>query len=113
MFVGYLFLRFKDRHEICQINPSQTLMNLQYKEGDVMLNLSCGKRSQSLVCLLAWLWQARMRKCIYVAVLFCTMLSTNLLFLMLGIFLENAIKKFEFKTSYLATSPFYTLILPL
>ncbi len=26
----YLFLRFKDRHEIRQINPSQTLMILQY-----------------------------------------------------------------------------------
>ncbi len=30
MFVGYLFLRFKDGREIRQINPSQTLMNLQY-----------------------------------------------------------------------------------
>ncbi len=30
MFAGYLFLRFKDDCEICQINPSQTLMNLQY-----------------------------------------------------------------------------------
>ncbi len=30
MFVGYLFLRFKDGHEIRQINPSQTLRNLQY-----------------------------------------------------------------------------------
>ena len=30
MFAGYLFLRFKDGHEICQINPSQTLINLQY-----------------------------------------------------------------------------------
>ncbi len=27
---GCLFLRFKDGHEICQINPPQTLMNLQY-----------------------------------------------------------------------------------
>ncbi len=27
---GYLLLQFKDGHEICQINPSQTLMNLQY-----------------------------------------------------------------------------------
>ncbi len=30
MFARYLFLRFKDRREIRQINPSQTLMNLQY-----------------------------------------------------------------------------------
>ncbi len=30
MFAGYLFLRFKGGHEIRQINPSQTLMNLQY-----------------------------------------------------------------------------------
>ncbi len=30
MFAGYLFLRFKDSREIHQINPSQTLMNLQY-----------------------------------------------------------------------------------
>ncbi len=30
MFVGYLFLRFKDSHKIRQINPSQILMNLQY-----------------------------------------------------------------------------------
>ncbi len=29
MFAGYLFLRFKDGHEIRQINLSQTLMNLQ------------------------------------------------------------------------------------
>ncbi len=29
-FAGYLFLRFKDDREIRQINPSQTLMNLQY-----------------------------------------------------------------------------------
>ncbi len=31
MFAGtlYLFLRFKDGREFCQINPSQTLMNLQ------------------------------------------------------------------------------------
>ncbi len=28
MFAGYLFLQFKDRREIRQINPSQTLMNL-------------------------------------------------------------------------------------
>ncbi len=26
----YLFLRFKDGHEFRQINPLQTLMNLQY-----------------------------------------------------------------------------------
>ncbi len=30
MFAWYLFLRFKDRREIRQINPLQTLMNLQY-----------------------------------------------------------------------------------
>ncbi len=30
MFAGYLFLRFKEAREIRQINPSQTLMNLQY-----------------------------------------------------------------------------------
>ncbi len=30
MFAGYLFLRFKYGREICQINPMQTLMNLQY-----------------------------------------------------------------------------------
>ncbi len=30
MFAGYLFLRYKDGREIRQINPSQTLMNLQY-----------------------------------------------------------------------------------
>ncbi len=30
MFGGYLFLRFKDGREIRQINPLQTLMNLQY-----------------------------------------------------------------------------------
>ena len=30
MFAGYLFLRFKDCCEIRQINPLQTLMNLQY-----------------------------------------------------------------------------------
>ncbi len=30
MFVGDLFLHFKDGREIRQINPSQTLMNLQY-----------------------------------------------------------------------------------
>ncbi len=29
MFAGYLFLQFKDGREIRQINPSQTLMNLQ------------------------------------------------------------------------------------
>ncbi len=33
MFAGYLFLRFKDGREIRQINPSQTLMNLQYHKG--------------------------------------------------------------------------------
>ncbi len=32
MFAGYIFLRFKDGREIRQINPSQTLMNLQYKD---------------------------------------------------------------------------------
>ncbi len=32
MFAGYLFLRFKDRREIRQINPSETLMNLQYSK---------------------------------------------------------------------------------
>ncbi len=30
MFAGYLFLLFKDCREVRQINPSQTLMNLQY-----------------------------------------------------------------------------------
>ncbi len=30
MFAGYLFLRFDNGHEIRQINPLQTLMNLQY-----------------------------------------------------------------------------------
>ncbi len=30
MFAGYLILRFQDGGEIRQINPSQTLMNLQY-----------------------------------------------------------------------------------
>ena len=30
MFLGYSFLRFKDGHEIRQINPLQTLMDLQY-----------------------------------------------------------------------------------
>ncbi len=30
MFAGYLVLRFKDGREIRQINPSQTLINLQY-----------------------------------------------------------------------------------
>ncbi len=30
MFVGYLFLQFKDGREIHQINPLQILMNLQY-----------------------------------------------------------------------------------
>ncbi len=30
MFAGYLFLRFKDGREICQINALETLMNLQY-----------------------------------------------------------------------------------
>ncbi len=30
MFVGDLFLHFKDGREIRQINPSQPLMNLQY-----------------------------------------------------------------------------------
>ncbi len=29
MFAGYLFLQLKDSREIRQINPSQTLMNLQ------------------------------------------------------------------------------------
>ncbi len=29
---------------------------LPYKEGDIMLNGSSGKRNQSLVCSLAWLW---------------------------------------------------------
>ncbi len=31
MFVGYLFLRFKDCRKFRQINPSHTLMNLQYQ----------------------------------------------------------------------------------
>ncbi len=35
MFAGYLFLRFKDGREIRQINPSQTLMNLQYIAKDI------------------------------------------------------------------------------
>ncbi len=30
MFAGNLFLRFTDGREIREINPSQTLMNLQY-----------------------------------------------------------------------------------
>ncbi len=30
MFVGYLLMQFKDGREIRQINPPQTLMNLQY-----------------------------------------------------------------------------------
>ncbi len=30
MFAGYLILRFENGREIRQINPSQTLMNLQY-----------------------------------------------------------------------------------
>ncbi len=38
MFAGYLFLRFKDGREIRQINPSQTLMNLQY-----CLHWYCGR----------------------------------------------------------------------
>ncbi len=29
MFAGYLFVRFKDGRKIRQINPSQTLINLQ------------------------------------------------------------------------------------
>ena len=29
-FAGYILLRFKDGREICQINPSQTLMILHY-----------------------------------------------------------------------------------
>ena len=29
MYAGILFLRFEDDREIPQINPSQTLMNLQ------------------------------------------------------------------------------------
>ncbi len=33
MFAGYLFLQFKDDREIRQINPSQTLINLQYYMG--------------------------------------------------------------------------------
>ncbi len=36
MFAGYLFLRFKDGHKIHQINPSQTLMNLEYADTYVM-----------------------------------------------------------------------------
>ncbi len=32
MFAGYLYLQFKDGRKIRQINPSQTLMNLQYME---------------------------------------------------------------------------------
>ena len=32
MFAEYLFLRFNDCREILQINPSQTLMNLQYSK---------------------------------------------------------------------------------
>ncbi len=32
MFARYLFLRVKDGRKIHQINPSQTLMNLQYTE---------------------------------------------------------------------------------
>ncbi len=31
IFAGYLFLRFKDGHEIRQINPSQKLIKLQYQ----------------------------------------------------------------------------------
>ncbi len=33
MFAGYLFLQFKDWREVRQINPLQTLMNLQYLVG--------------------------------------------------------------------------------
>ncbi len=40
MFAGYLFLRFKDGREIRQINPSQTLMNLQYPKLDYMCVLT-------------------------------------------------------------------------
>ncbi len=36
MFAGYLFLQFKDGREIRQINPSQTLMNLRYKQISVL-----------------------------------------------------------------------------
>ena len=39
MFAGYLFLRFKDGREIRQINPSQTLMNLQYQTLKLVLVL--------------------------------------------------------------------------
>ncbi len=36
-FAWYLFLRFKDGREIRQINPSQTLMNLQYSTSALIL----------------------------------------------------------------------------
>ncbi len=57
MFAGYLFLRFKDCREIPQINPSQTLMNVQYqvvKTGtDVMRNWHVYvKKAYVLLCLL-------------------------------------------------------------
>ncbi len=34
MFAGYLILRFEDGRKIRQINPPQTLMNLQYTDID-------------------------------------------------------------------------------
>ncbi len=43
MFAGYLFLRFKDGRGIHQINPSQTILNLQYLAVDQLtIDLSRG-----------------------------------------------------------------------
>ncbi len=53
MLAGYLFLRFKDGREICQINPSQTLMNLQYmyfQERQEQSNASCLPSGWQLTC---------------------------------------------------------------
>ncbi len=71
MFAGYLFLRFKNGREIRQINPTQTLMNLQYMYYSAGCSISLARTTLgSSIISPCWLWR------VYTA-----LLSTNCTFL--------------------------------
>ncbi len=53
---GYLFLRFNDGCEFCQINPSQTLlvMNLQYRGPRDLLDHQFNQQGMFILKIYKW-----------------------------------------------------------
>ncbi len=49
---GYLFLQFKDSHEFRQINPSQTLMNIQLCDENFRSDVFCYFQIYAVLCIL-------------------------------------------------------------